>query len=123
MKSEVSNRLPAFQLVNYAVNSSTMLSTRQLNIIYMKKVDFKNFPIRMNIGSDEVKKVDTRESIGNAVYHNAAGVRGLDLAMKIYKSEGVIELDDGEWSLLMQIANQTLVAPVVETLINIGKEE
>ena len=47
----------------------------------------------------------------------------MDLAMKIYKSEGVIELDDGEWSLLMQIANQTLVAPVVETLINIGKEE
>ena len=88
-----------------------------------KKVDFKNFPIRLNIGSDEVRKVDTRESIGNAVYHNAAGVRGLDLAMKIYKSEGVIELDDGEWSLLMQIANQTLVAPVVETLINIGKEE
>ena len=33
----------------------------------MKKVDFKNFPIRMNIGSDEIKKVDTRESIGNAV--------------------------------------------------------
>ena len=89
----------------------------------MKKVDFKNFPIRLNIGSDEVKRVDTRESIGNAVYHNAAGVRGLDLAMKIYKSEGVIGLDDGEWGLLMQIANQTLVAPVVETLINIGKEE
>ena len=89
----------------------------------MKKVDFKNYPIRMNIGSDEVKKVDTRESIGNAVYHNAAGVRGLDLAMKISKSEGVIELDDGEWNMLMQIDNQTLIAPVVETLINIGKEE
>ena len=89
----------------------------------MKKVDFKNFPIRMNIGSDEVKKVDTRERIGNVVYQNAAGVRGLDLAMKIYKSEGVIELDDGEWTMLMQIANQTLIAPVVETLINIGKEE
>ena len=88
----------------------------------MKKVDFKNFPIRMHLGSDEVRKVDTRESIGNAVYHNAAGVRGLDLAMKIYKSEGVIELDDGEWDLLMNIANQTLIAPVVETLINIGKE-
>lgn len=88
----------------------------------MKKVDFKNFPIRMNLGSDEVRIVDTRESIGNAVYHNAAGVRGLDLAMKIYKSDGVIELDDGEWDLLMNIANQTLIAPVVETLINIGKE-
>lgn len=89
----------------------------------MKKVDFKNFPIRMNLGSSEVKRVDTRESIGNAVYHNAAGVRGLDLAMKIYKSEEAIELDDGEWNMLMQIANQTLVAPVVETLINVGKEE
>ena len=89
----------------------------------MKKVDFKEFPIRLNIGSDEVRKVDTRESIGNAVYHNAAGVRGLDLAMKIYMSVGVIELDDGEWNMLMQIANQTLIAPVVETLINVGKEE
>ena len=89
----------------------------------MKKVDVKNFPIRLNIGSDEVKKVDTREQIGNAVDHNAAGVRGWDLARKIYKWEGVIELDDGEWNMLMQIANQTLIAPVVETLINIGKEE
>ena len=89
----------------------------------MKKTNLKEFPIRLNIGSDEVKSVDIRERIGNAVHQNAAGVRGLDLAMKIYKSEGVIELDDGEWSLLMQIANQTLVAPVVETLINVGKEE
>ena len=48
----------------------------------MKKINFKEFPIRMNIGSDEVKKIDTRESIGNAVYHNAAGVRGLDLAIE-----------------------------------------
>ena len=89
----------------------------------MKKVDFKKFPNRLNIGRDEVQGVDTRGGIGKGVYHNAGGVGGLGLAMKIYKSEGVIELDDGEWSLLMQIANQTLVAPVVETLINVGKEE
>ena len=89
----------------------------------MKKVDFKNFPSRLNIGSDEVKRVDTRESIGNAVYHNAAGVRGLDLAMEIEEAGGGSGLDDGEWGVLMQRAKQTVVAPVVETLINVGKEE
>lgn len=85
----------------------------------MKKVDFKNFPVREKISSDEVVRIDVRESIGNAVYHNAAGVRGLDLAMKIYKSEDVVELDDKEYALLMEVADKTLIAPVVETLLNI----
>lgn len=85
----------------------------------MKKVDFKNFPVRKKISSDEVVRIDVRESIGNAVYHNAAGVRGLDLAMKIYKSEDVVELDDKEYSLLMEVADKTMIAPVVETLLNV----
>lgn len=85
----------------------------------MKKVDFKNFPVREKISSDEVVRIDVRESIGNAVYHNAAGVRGLDLAMKIYKSEDVVELDDKEYALLMEVADKTLIAPVVETLLNV----
>lgn len=85
----------------------------------MKKVDFKNFPVRKKISSDEVVRIDVRESIGNAVYHNAAGVRGLDLAMKIYKSEDVVELGDKEYSLLMEVADKTMIAPVVETLLNV----
>lgn len=71
-----------------------------LIIIIMKKINFTALQIATNIKKDEYIKKDIREELANAMYQNARGIGYMALAMKIYKSDGEVELDDKEFKLL-----------------------
>lgn len=76
------------------------IKNNNLNIVIMKKINFAALQIATNIKKDEYITKDIREELANAMYQNARGIGYMALAMKIYKSDGEVELDDKEFKLL-----------------------
>lgn len=76
------------------------IKNNNLNIVIMKKINFAALQIATNIKKDEYITKDIREELANAMYQNARGIGYMALAMKIYKSDGEVELDDNEFKLL-----------------------
>ena len=66
----------------------------------MKKINFAALQLATSIKKDEFVTKDVREDLANAMYQNARGIGYMALAMKIYKSDGEVELDDKEFKLL-----------------------
>ena len=76
------------------------IKNNNLTITIMKKINFAALQIATNIKKDEYITKDIREELANAMYQNARGIGYMALAMKIYKSDGEVELDDKEFKLL-----------------------
>lgn len=76
------------------------IKNNNLNIVIMKKINFAALQIATSIKMDEYITKDIREELANAMYQNARGIGYMALAMKIYKSDGEVELDDKEFKLL-----------------------
>lgn len=68
------------------------------------KINFEE--LRIPSLSGEIKKMDSREAIGELIYSGANGIGYKLLAEKIYKSQGEIELDDNEIKLLENLLDQ-----------------
>ena len=66
----------------------------------MKKINFAALQIATNIKKEEFITKDIREELANAIYQNARGIGYMALAIKIYKSDGEVELDNKEFKLL-----------------------
>lgn len=66
----------------------------------MKKINFAALQLATSIKKDNFVTKDIREELANTMYQNAHGIAYMALAMKIYKSEGEVELDDKEFKLL-----------------------
>lgn len=76
------------------------IKNNNLTITIMKKINFAALQIATSIKMDEYITKDIREELANAMYQNARGIGYMALAMKIYKSDGEVELDDKEFKLL-----------------------
>ena len=87
----------------------------------MKKINFKEFQIQENLFSDTKTLVDLREGFSNVVYKNSQGIKGLDLALKIYKSDGEIEFNDDELQIIKNIS-EICVAPITKAIQDIFNE-
>ena len=88
----------------------------------MKKINFKEFQIQENLFSDTKTLVDLREGFSNVVYKNSQGIKGLDLALKIYKSDGEIEFNDDELQIIKNIS-EICVAPITKAIQDIFNED
>ena len=88
----------------------------------MKKINFKEFKIQENLFSDTKTLVDLREGFSNVVYKNSQGIKGLDLALKIYKSDGEIEFNDDELQIIKNIS-EICVAPITKAIQDIFNED
>ena len=88
----------------------------------MKKIKFKEFQIQENLFSDTKTLVDLREGFSNVVYKNSQGIKGLDLALKIYKSDGEIEFNDDELQIIKNIS-EICVAPITKAIQDIFNED
>lgn len=88
----------------------------------MKKINFKEFQIQENLFSDTKTLVDLREGFSNVVYKNSQGIKGLDLALKIYKSNGEIEFNDDELQIIKNIS-EICVAPITKAIQDIFNED
>ena len=88
----------------------------------MKKINFKEFQIQENLFSDAKTLVDLREGFSNVVYKNSQGIKGLDLALKIYKSDGEIEFNDDELQIIKNIS-EICIAPITKAIQDIFNED
>ena len=88
----------------------------------MKKINFKEFQIQENLFSDTKTSVDLREGFSNVVYKNSQGIKGLDLALKIYKSDGEIEFNDDELQIIKNIS-EICIAPITKAIQDIFNED
>ena len=88
----------------------------------MKKINFKEFQIQENLFSDTKTLVDLREGFSNVVYKNSQGIKGLDLALKIYQSDGEIEFNDDELQIIKNIS-EICVAPITKAIQDIFNED
>lgn len=86
-----------------------------------KKVNFKEFAVQMEIEGDPIK-MDIRKDIGNFIYQTSPELGALDLARKIYYSEGEIEISLSEVSLITALIEKShMTLPLRLALLNISK--
>lgn len=72
----------------------------------MKKIDFSKVKVPASISKKHFQIEDMREQLADAIYKSATNVGYMALAMKIYKSEGEVELDDKEAALLKEFCGR-----------------
>lgn len=70
----------------------------------MKKVNFKNFVMLMDITGERTKALDIRRAVSDKLYTEVPGIVAHDLALRIYRSEGAIELNEEETALMTDFA-------------------
>lgn len=82
----------------------------------MKKINFKEFPVKKHMTGKETIGTDIRESFADLIYSNVNGIKALNLAQKIYNSEGETEFDENEIGLMMNVAENLCVAKIIDSL-------
>ena len=79
------------------------------------QIDFTKFRLYTGISRKETRLFDVREERANSLYLAGRGIRMHDLAMRIYRSDGPVELDEADVQLLREFA-QTLSQAFIDSL-------
>lgn len=66
------------------------------------KANFRKFPVYTSIRKDMVMEQDIAFPLSNGIYTNIPGIMAHAVAMKIYSSEGEVELTGEESEALAQ---------------------
>lgn len=82
----------------------------------MKAINFKEINLKMQLNSDETVQLDIRESFANVMYQKMCGIAALNLAQKIFNSDGEVEYNDNEVALILECANSFCIPAVIEAL-------
>lgn len=82
----------------------------------MSSINFKEFPIFRDIKHEKTSYVDIREDFANVIYMNVCGIRAHSLAMRIYRSDGVLELSDDEVKIVVDAANKYCLPAFIDSL-------
>jgi hypothetical protein len=70
----------------------------------MKKIDFKNFRMFKDIEQKDTVLVDARRDFADLIYRGMNGIVAHDLALRIYRSEGEVEMNAEEFGICQDIA-------------------
>ena len=63
-------------------------------------IDFQHFKMFTDITKTDKLEIDMRRTLADLIYKNATGVHALELAMRIYKTEGPVELSAEDMEFL-----------------------
>lgn len=74
----------------------------------MKNIDFKNFRAYNDISHGTTTTVDIRRDFADLIYKNMNGIVAHDLALRIYRSEEPVTLNEEEEKIIMQLAEKGL---------------
>ncbi len=81
----------------------------------MTTVNFKQFKTFTDITREKTSLVDVRKPLADALYKTANGIAAHDLALRIYRSDGEMELEDSDVQLLRDFA-KTLTPIFMDSL-------
>ena len=87
------------------------------------KINFKEIKIYKDIAKTKVAVVDIQEEVANDLYEKGQGIGFHALALKIYNTDGEIELDEKEYGLLMAYANQMCTPAIIDALQSLGNNK
>lgn len=86
------------------------------------KLNFKEMKIRAGIADKNCYLQDVRETFSDVIYRGCNGIAALELARKIYKSEGDEEYTENEVELIKQAAS-VCTPQFIESINEMIKEE
>ena len=69
------------------------------------KLNFKEMKIRAGIADKNCYPQDVRETFADVIYRGCNGIAALELARKIYRSEGEEDYTDDEVGIIRQAAS------------------
>lgn len=72
----------------------------------MKKINFEEMELFLNIEKTQKRTQDVKSQFANAIYVSATGIEMHALAMKIYNSKGATEFTDKECSMILEVSNR-----------------
>ena len=64
------------------------------------KIDFNHFKMFTDISQENTVEEDAHKTFSDLLYKNYNGIQAHDLALRIYRSDGEIELSDEDVALL-----------------------
>lgn len=70
-------------------------------------VNFKKFKLFKDISQTDSVTMDVSRDFSDLMYKNMNGIAAHDLALRIYRSTGEMEISQEEAGLLMEFAKQT----------------
>lgn len=80
----------------------------------MVKINFKEVRVFLDVAHKVAEVRDMREQVANDLYQKGQGIAFHALALKIYNTQGEVELDDKEYGLLVAYAEQMCTPAVIE---------
>lgn len=72
----------------------------------MPKIDFKHFKAYTSIAQKEKTEIDISFQVADSLYKNSNGIVAHDLAHRIYKSDGPMELTKEETDAIMAFVKE-----------------
>lgn len=69
-------------------------------------IDFQHFKSFTDITNAATIEVDIRKDFADLMYKNMNGIEAHDLALRIYRSEGDMEVSDSDVSLIKALASK-----------------
>lgn len=82
----------------------------------MGKINFKEIEIFTDISQTKTFTGDGREEFANLLYTGCNGIAAHALALKIYQSEGPIEISEAEETIIMGVAEQRCTPAFIDGL-------
>lgn len=89
----------------------------------MIKIDFSNITVYTDIAKTKAVVKDLKEEVANDLYMHGQGIAFHALALKIYNAQGEVELDDKEYQLLMNYANQMCTPMIIDAFKNFANDD
>lgn len=85
-------------------------------------INFKKFKLFKDISQTDSVTMDVSRDFSDLMYKNMNGIAAHDLALRIYRSTGEIELSREEAELMMEFAKQTTPIFIDSLEANIKRE-
>ena len=80
-----------------------------------KTIDFTKFKMFTDISQEETVISNQRVEFADVIYKNVPGIAAHELAMRIYKSDGPMELSDEDLSILLPFVEQGFVPVFIDS--------
>ncbi len=87
----------------------------------MASINFKEFRLFTSIAQTETRTLDIREALSNGMYMALRGIRAHDLALRIYRSDGDMELSDEDMAVIQEYAKNLTPAFIDSLPLNISE--
>lgn len=71
-------------------------------------IDFKNFKLFYGLDDTSFQIIDWRKDFANYLLARMGGIEGVDLALRIHRSDGPVEFSDEEFRAIKAVAGRKL---------------